>query len=246
VIAVHALHAHALAVHGLAGEPLAWGVLIGALGAVLWHHEHHWQRFTAWCFAIAAGCVTVAIPPLFDALAALTTTGAGLTALAVVGGIAGVAFWLQAIRTHKRSRLGRLFGLGGKGKGGDTGKALALLGPNSRPNRHRRIGTPVVSMITGALFVIVVGGWRLLLKNAGTSAAGTLKTLATSSRRVNNGSAAAAIPPSHRPEVYIAAGAVLLLIVLIMRAHDKRKRGGRGGQPQPSRRPPLPLPGGNS
>jgi hypothetical protein len=246
--ALHAPAAHTLAVHGLAGEPLAWGAIVGALGVVLWHHEHHWQRFTAWCFAVAAGCFTVAIPPLFGALAALTTTGTGLTVLAVVGGITFVTFYLHAIRSGKRSRFSGL--LRRKG-GGEVSKALT---PVSRPNRYRRIGTPIVSIVAGALFVVVVGGWRLLAKNAGTSAAATLKTLATSSAKVNNGSAAASVPPSHRPEVYFAAVVVLLAIAFIMRLVDKRRHGGGKGSPQAQRgkgtavpqRGAIPLPGGNS
>ena len=244
--ALHAPAVHALAVHGLAGEPLAWGAMIGALGVVLWHHEHHWQRFTAWCFAVAAGCFTVAIPPLFGALAALTTTGTGLTVLAVVGGITFVTFYLHAIRSGKKNRFSGLFRRKG---GGEVSKALT---PVSRPNRYRRIGTPIVSIIAGALFVVVVGGWRLLARNAGTSAAATLKTLATSSAKVNNGSAAASVPPSHRPEVYVVAVVVLLAIALVMRSVDKRRHG--KGSPQAQRgkgaalpqRGGIPLPGGNS
>lgn len=250
LIALHAPHVHAVAVHGLSGEPLAWGFIIGAVGVALWVHEHHWQRFTAWCFAISAGCFTVAIPPLFDALAALTTTGSGLTALAIIGGLAGVAFYLQAIRTHKKSRAGKIFGLGKKkaaAEGGSVGKALAVLGEAPpRPNRHRRIGTPLVSIITGALFAVVVGGWRLLLKNAGTSAAMTLKSIAQSSRKVNNGSAAAAMPASHRPTVYVAAVAVLLVIAFLMHTFEKRRkqqRGGGKGQPQRGGAPSIPARG---
>jgi hypothetical protein len=216
-------------------------------------HEHHWQRFTAWCFAISAGCFTVAIPPLFDALAALTTTGTGLTWLAIIGGLSGVAFYLQAIRSHKPSRVGKLFGFARKkvasaGPGGNgPGAALAVLSATEkRPNRHRRIGTPLVSIITGALFAVVVGGWRLLLKNAGTSAAATLQSIAASSRKVNNGSAAAAMPASHRPTVYIAAVAVLLVIALAMRTFERRRhqqRGGGKGQPQRGGAPSIPARG---
>lgn len=243
MIALHAPAAHALAVHGLTGQPLAWGFIVGAVGVALWHHEHHWQRVTAWCFAVAAGCFTVAIPPLFDALAALTTTGTGLTVLAVLGGITFVTFYLHAVRSHKKSRFSGLLRRkpAGGGSGGEVSKALA---PVSRPNRYRRVGTPIVSIIAGALFVIVVGGWRLLAKNAGTSAAATLKTLATSSAKVNNGSAAKAVPPSHRPDVYIAAVVVLIVITLILRSVEKRRHGGGGTQPRRGgQRPPLPIGG---
>ena len=210
-------------------------------------HEHHWTRFTAWCFAISAGCFTVAIPPLFDALAALTTTGSGLTWLAIVGGLAFVAFYLQAIRSHKPSRVRKLLGGRKKGASGGPGAALAVLGATEkRPNRHRRIGTPLVSIITGALFAVVVGGWRLLLKNAGTSAAATIQSIAESSRKVNNGSAAKAMPPADRPEVYIAAVAVLLVIALAMRTFERRRRqqrGGGKGQPQRGGFPSIPARG---
>jgi hypothetical protein len=235
--------------HGLIGNPAAWGALTGGLGAFLWWHEHHWQRFTAWLFAIAAACWTVAIPPLFDALAALTASGSGRTILGLLILFAGVTFWLQAVRTHKPSRLARL--LKGKpkpSKGGSPGGVVAVLGDAPRrPNRHRRIGTPVISIITGALFVIVVGGWRILLKNAGTSAAGALASLAQSSKRVNNGTAAAAVPQSHRPEIYITAVIVLLVIILVMRSIEKRRRGGKaGGNTQQRGGGPRPIPmGGN-
>jgi hypothetical protein len=241
--ALHAPHIHAVAVHGLSGEPLAWGFIVGALGVALWMHEHHWQRFTAWCFAISAGCFTVAIPPLFDALAALTTTGAGLTWLAIIGGLAFTAFYLQAVRTHKPSRLRKLFGGRKKGTPSGPGAALAVLtSAEKRPNRHRRIGTPLVSIITGALFAVVVGGWRLLLKNAGTSAAATLKSIAQSSRTVNSGSAAKAIPPGHRPEVYMIAAGAVLLIAFLMRTWEKRRQQqGRGGKGQPQRGGGFPV-----
>jgi hypothetical protein len=224
--------------HGLIGDPVAWGALTGGLGVFLWWHEHHWQRFTAWCFAVAAACFTTGIPPLFDALAALTVPGAGQAVLGLLILFAGVTFYLQAVRTHKQSRLAKL--LKGKPKqpgqgGGKEGGVVAILGSApSRPNRHRRIGTPVVSIITGALFVIVVGGWRLLLKGAGTSAAGALASLAEQSKRVNNGTAAAAVPPGHRPEIYIVAAVGLLVLALVARAIEKRRHGGskKGGGPQ--------------
>jgi hypothetical protein len=230
-------------IKGLIGNPAAWGAIIGGLGAFLWWHEHHWQRFTAWCFAVAAACWTVAIPPLFDALAALTASGSGRTVLGLLILFAGVTFYLQAIRTHKQSRFMRL--LKGKPKPGQGGgKELALLaGGPPRKNRHRRIGTPVVSIITGALFVIVVGGWRLLLENAGTSAKGALAALAEQSKRVNNGKAAAAIPQSHRPEVYLVAGVAILVMILVMRSIEKRRHGG-GKKPQQQRGGPQSLPAG--
>jgi hypothetical protein len=239
MLALATPHVHSLAVHGLVGRPLAWGCIFAAVAVVLWHHEHHWQRFTAWCFAVAAGCFTVAIPPLFGALAALTTTGTGLTVLAVVGGITFVTFYLHAVRTGRKNRFAGL--LRRKGSGGEVSRALA---PVNRPNRYRRVGTPVVSIVAGALFAVVVGAWRLLLKNAGASAAATLKTLATSSAKVNNGSAAAAVPPAHRPEVYIAAIAVLAFIALVLRTLDRRRRGGGKMVQQPQRRG-FALPGGS-
>jgi hypothetical protein len=221
--------------HGLIGAPAAWGALSGGLGAFLWWHEHHWQRFTAWLFAISAACWTVAIPALFGALAALTTTGSGLTILGLLGLFAFVTFYLQAIRTHKQNRFARL--LKGKPKAG--GKEMAILGAGPpRKNRHRRIGTPIVSIITGALFVIVVGGWRLMLKGAGKSAAGALASLAEQSKRVNNGRAAAAVPQSHRPEIYIVAVIALLVILFVMRSVEKARHGGKKGGGAPG------LPGG--
>jgi hypothetical protein len=223
-------------IHGLIGAPLAFGFIFAAAAFGLWHHEHHWQRFTAWLFAISAACFTAAIPPLFDALAALTASGAGLTVLGVLGGFTFLTFYLQAVRTHKKNRFARL--LKGKSTGG-PGKDVALLGSApARPNRHRRIGTPIVSIIAGSLFMLVIGGWRLLLKNAGTNAAKALRDIAANSKRVNNGKAAAAIPPSHRPEVYIAAVIILVVIILVMRSIDKAKNkpknkgGSRGGVPQ--------------
>ena len=217
--------------HGLIGNPAAWGAMSLGLGAFLWWHEHHWTRFIAWCFALAGACWTVAIPPLFDALAALTTSGAGLTVLGLLSLFVGVSFYLQAVRTHKPNRFARL--LKGKPKGGKPGAEVAVFsGGPPRKNRYRRIATPVISVMTGALAVIVVGGWRLLLKHAGTSAAGAVAALAEQSRRVNNGKAAAAIPQSHRPEVYMAAVAALVVIILVMRSIEKRRHGGgkqRGG-----------------
>lgn len=225
--------------HGLIGAPLFWGFAFAAIAIGLWIHEHHWQRFTCWCFAVSAACFTVAVPPLFGALAGLTASGPGLGVLAIVAGFSFLLFYLQAVRTHKKNRFfaGRAKG---KAAGGGPAGVLALAGPApSRPNRHRRIGTPVVSIITGALFVVVVGAWRLLAKNAGISAAAALHQLAASSRQVNSGQAAQAVPPSHRTGVYVTAVAVLLVIAFAMRAWDKRKKGGgkgRGG--------PAALPGG--
>jgi hypothetical protein len=234
---------HSVAVHGLIGAPLAVGIVVGALGAGLWIHEHHWQRFTCWCFAVSAACFTVAIPPLFGALAGLTTTGTGLAVLAVLAGFCGLAFYLQAVRSHRSTRFGSLF----KGKS-KPGSAVALVNPVNRPNRHRRVGTPMVSIITGALFVVVVGAWRLLLKNASTSVGATLHQLATSSAKVNNGQAAAAVPASHRPEVYIFAGIALLVIFLLMRRFENRKKrgpGGKGSQGAPRGTGGIPLMGGS-
>jgi hypothetical protein len=234
-------------IKGLVGDPAAWGLISLGLGGFLWWHEHHWTRFIAWCFAIAGACWTVAIPQLFDALAALTTSGAGLTVLGLLSLFTGVTFYLQAIRTHKTSRFMRL--LKGKPKPGQGGggKELALLaGGPPRKNRYRRIGTPIVALMTGALAVIVVGGWRLLVKHASTSAAGAVAALAEQSKRVNNGKAAAAIPQSHRPEVYVVAGIALLVIILVMRSVEKRRHGGgKKAQQQRGGAPSLPAGRGN-
>ena len=245
---------HSVAVHGLIGAPLAVGFVVGVIGAALWVHEHHWQRFTCWCFAVSAACFTVAIPPLFGALAGLTTTPDGLAVLASLTGITGLAFYLQAIRSHQSTKVGKLLRRGGgSGNGSGSGRggastAVALVNPVRRPNRHRRVGTPMVSIVTGMLFVVVLGAWRLLLKNASTSVGATLHQLATSSARVNNGQAAAAVPASHRPEVYIFAVIALLVIFLLMRRFENRKKrgpGGKGSQGAPRGTGRIPLMGGS-
>jgi hypothetical protein len=225
--------------HGLIGDAVAWGALTGALGALLWIHEHHFQRFTAWLFAASAGFFAIGIPPWHAALAGLTTTGAGLTALGVLGLLIFPTFHLEAIRTHKRSRFtGLLGGKKAKGSGGPGGQ-VAILGSSApRKNRHHRIRTPVVAMIAGTLAVVVIGGWRLLAKAAGRSAAGAGHALIQSSQQINSGKAAAAVPASHRPGIYVIAAIVLLVIIAVMRSVEKRKKGGgrRGG--------PQALPGG--
>jgi hypothetical protein len=217
--------------HGLIGNAVAWGILTGAAGALLWAHEHHFQRFTAWLFAASAGFLTVGVPPWRDALAGLTTTGAGLTVLGLLALVIFPTFHLEAIRTHRRSRFAGL--LGGKSKNGGGGR-LAILGSTApRKNRHHRIRTPVVAMIAGVLAVVVIGGWRLMVAAAGKSAAGAGQALVQSSRQISNGQAAAGVPASHRPGIYVAGIVVLLVIVAVMRSADRRRHGGgrgRGGQ----------------
>ena len=216
---------HSVAVHGLIGAPLAVGFVVGVIGAALWVHEHHWQRFTCWCFAVSAACFTVAIPPLFGALAGLTTTPDGLAVLASLFGVALLAFYLQGIRSHKSIRIG-----GWLKRKVIPSSAVALVNPVNRPNRFRRVGTPMVSIITGALFVVVVGAWKLLVRNASASVGATLHQLATSSAKVNNGQAAATVPASHRPEVFAVCVVILLVIFLVMRSFEKRRKGGPGGR----------------
>lgn len=221
------LPAIAHGVHGLIGAPLGTGLVLAALAVALWHHEHHWQRFTAWLFAASAACLTVAIPPLFDSLASLTATQSGMAAFLIVAGFTGTGFYLQAVRTHRRSRL---FGLLKGRSRGQPGSAVATLSPVSRPNRHRRIGTPLTSVIAGSVLVVILGAWRLILASAGTAAASTFHALAAHARQVNSGQAAKSVPAGHVPGILIAAVAVLVLAGLLMRAHDRRGKP-RGGRP---------------
>jgi hypothetical protein len=221
--------------HGLIGYPLASGVVLLAFGAMLWYYEHHFQRVTLWLFTAAAACLTIAIPPLEGALAALTTTGPGLTGLLIAVVVFGITWWLVAVRSHRKSRLASL--LQGKVPGG---KALAVLGTTSpRPNRYRRVASPAVALVSGVIFVLVYGSWRLLLKSAAQGAAGAARALLQSSQKISSGQAAASVPPSHRPGIYIVAGAILLAIIMVMRSVEKRKRGGKKGGGKPA------LPGGN-
>lgn len=246
VIAAHLPAVHSVAVHGLNGKPLAVGVVLAVVAAAMWHHRHHWERFMSWLFAVAAGCITVAIPPFFDAIAALPTFGAGMVAFLIVAAFSIIGFWLQAVRTHKKNRLAKL--LGGK-KAREPGKGLAVLGAAPRPNRHKRIGTPVTSMVAGVVFVVTIGAWRLILKSASIAVAGTLQQLATSSKQVNNGHAAAASAPSDRVGIYIVAVIVVLVVIpLVMRHHDKPKnKGSKGsGQGTPRGAGGIPLMGGGS
>lgn len=223
-------------IHGLVGAPLGTGIVLAALAAVLWHHEHHWQRATAWLFAAAAACFTVAIPPLFDSLASLTATQSGMAALLVIAVFTLTGFYLQAVRTHKKSRVGGLF----KGKSkGQPGSAVATLTPLNRPNRHKRIGTPVTSMIAGSVLVVILGAWRLIFKNAGVAAASTFHALTTHAAQVNSGQAARSVPAGHVPGILIGFAAVIVVIGLIMRAHDRRRKGG-GSSGRPA------IPGGVS
>jgi hypothetical protein len=231
-----AIHPHLPAVihgvHGLVGAPLGTGVVLAALAAAMWHHKHHWQRVTAWLFAAAAACFTVAIPPLFDALASLTATQSGMAGFLVVAAFVLIGFYLQAVRSHSQSRIGGLLKGRGKGAPGKPGSAVDVFSPVSRPNRHRRIGTPVTAIGAGAIVVVILGAWRLILKNAGTAVVTTLHDLTTHARQVNSGQAARAVPPGHVPGILIGAVIVVAVIALIMRAHDRRgKKGSGGGRP---------------
>jgi hypothetical protein len=218
---------------GFAADPLFWGCVLG-IGAVLfWWHEHHWQRFTAWLFGASAACFTIAIPTVFDALAALTATPTGLTVLAVTDVAVGVAFYLQAVRTHKRSRGGKLFGKFRKSLPGED-----ALTPVSRPNRYKAVLTPLVSVLAGAFGVVTFGAWRILTEHASATAAGTFAALGHSVASVNDGTAARAIPHAALQGTYLRLAGAFAVLALVMHFVSKRKRkggkgasGGRGGMP---------------
>jgi hypothetical protein len=207
--------------NALATDPGFWALILGAGAILLWWHDHHWTRFTAWLFAGSAACFAIAIPQVFDALAALTATPGRLAVLALLDVAVGFAFYLQAVRTHSPSRFGRLF----KGRGG---QAAQVVSPVSRPNRHKPVLTNVVAILFGPLLVITIGSYRILSERVSTSAAGTLKALAESAARVNDGSAAHAIPAAHLHGTYITLIGVVLGIGLLMRIAHKRKGGKRG------------------
>lgn len=238
MIALHAPDVHAVSVHGLAGQPLAVGVVLLVSGAWLWHHEHHFQRFTLWLFTAGAACLTVAVPGFLGALAGEVTTGPGMTALFVSAVVIGITWYLVAVRSVKKSRLaGMLQHIPG------AGKALAITGGAApRRNRYRRIGSVMVALSAGVLFVLVYGSWRLMLRSASVSAGGAAKALLESSHRVSTGQAAAAVPPGHRAGYLIAFAVILAVAGLVMRSHERRKHGGgdRGRQQQ---RPGTPIPG---
>jgi hypothetical protein len=219
-------------INGWAADPLFWGGILAALGLLMWWHDHHMQRLTAWFFAGASACFTIAIPAVLDALAALTATPARLMVLAVADVVVFLAFYLQAIRTHKRSRFGGLF----RRKAGAGQQALS---PVSRPNRHKPVLTPLVSILAGALGVITFGAWRILTEHASATAAGTMQALAQSVTKVNDGSAAKAIPHAHLQGTYIALiGGFLVLALIMSRVHKRRNGGkgaGRGGTGLPGR-----------
>lgn len=228
--------------HGLAGAPLACALVLGALGGILWVYEHHFQRFTLWLLAASSACLVAGIPAWRDALAGLTTTGGGLTALGVLVILIGPAFHFSAVRTGKPSRAGNLLARSRRKKAAAKGGILALPGGAPKRNRYHRTLSPVVAIVAGTLFVVVLGAWRILAKNAGKSAAGTFHALVQSGAKINDGSAAAGVPASHRPGVIIAGVVILLLIIAAMRAHEKHKRGGRkGGTPARGGLPGLPA-----
>lgn len=226
----------------LVGAPLALAVICLTVGALLWHHEHHFQRFTAWMFALAAAFGTIAFPQWDGALAGLLQTGSGQVALLILVLVAGVPFYLGAVRTHKPSSLRSLVltrrSRGDKGHGKPAGPGTDLVPYVSgtsprRPNRHQRIGTPVAAMMTGTLSVAVFGGWRILAASAARSVTQTGKDLLNSQSQINSGHAAAAVPQSVRPQLYVFAVIALVVIVVLMRRHDRRKSkraaGSQGG-----------------
>lgn len=243
--AIPAPHVSSLAVHGLAGQPLAVGIVLLVFGAWLWHHEHHFQRFTLWLFTAGAACLTVAVPDFLGALAGEVTTGPGLTALFVAAVVVFTTWYLVAVRSARKSKLGGY--LQGKLAGdGGPGKALALVGSTApRRNRYHRIGSVMVALSAGVLFVLVYGSWRLMLRSASLSAAGAAKALLQSSHRVSTGQAAAAVPAGHRTGYLVAFAVALAVAGLIMRSHEKRKQN-RGGK-QRRGTPPATVPmGGRS
>jgi hypothetical protein len=249
LLALHAPAVHAVAVQGLAGQPLAVGLVLTFFGAWLWHHEHHFQRFTLWLLTAGAACLTVADPDFLGALAGEVSTGPGLTVLFIAIFTIGVTWYLVAFRSVKKSRLAKF--LQDKAPEG-TGKALALVSGSGAPrrNRYKRIGSVLVALSAGVLFVLVYGMWRQLLKQAGSSAAGAAAALLQSSHRVSSGQAAASVPASHRPEILFVAAALLVVAGLVMRSHEKRKHqrqgpGGKGRQPQRGGAPAIPAGGNN-
>jgi hypothetical protein len=221
-------------IHGLTADPLFWACILGMAGATFWLLDHHWQRFTAWLFAASAACFTISIPQVFDALAALTVSATGLIVLTVLDVAVGAAFYLQAIRTHRKSRFGGLLR-----KKGAQGAAAAVT-PVSRPNRYKPVLTPLVSILAGALGVITFGAWRILSEHASSSAAGTIAAIADGAKRVNDGTAAQAIPHSHLQGTWITLVVVFAVIALLMRTVHRRRHG-RGGHGGPSGRGGVPV-----
>lgn len=248
-LALHAPAIHAVAVHGLAGQPLAVGLVLVTAGAWLWHHEHHFQRFTLWLFTAGTASLTVADPAFLGALAGEVGTGPGLTGLFIAIFTVGITWYLVAVRSHKKSRLAKML-QGRTSEGGAKALALVSGGGAPRANRYKRIGSVLVAISAGPLFVLVYGMWQHLLKQAGASAAGAAAALLKSSHRVSDGQAAASVPTSSRPEILLIAVALFVIAGLALRHHEKRKnrqpgRGGKGRQPQRGGFPGLPA-GGSS
>lgn len=82
------------------GYPIAAGAILGIIAMRLWHY-HKLPRFQAFLFTAAAFLLTVGVTVWLDALAGLTATGTGLTVLAVVLLLGGLAFWFEVIKKHK-------------------------------------------------------------------------------------------------------------------------------------------------
>ena len=82
------------------GYPIAAGVVLGIIAMRLWHY-HKLPRFQAFLFTASAFLLTVGVTVWLDALAGLTATGTGLTVLAVVLLLGGLAFWFEVIKKHK-------------------------------------------------------------------------------------------------------------------------------------------------
>lgn len=254
-VALSTPHVHAVAVHGLIGQPLAVGIVLVAFGAWLWHHEHRFQRFTLWLFTAGVASLTVATPMFLGALVGEVWAGPGLTVLFVAIAGIGTTWWLVAVRTPNGSRMGKFVR---RKAPASVGKGLAVFGGPAgghsapRRDRYRRIASVLVALSAGPLFVVVYGMWKHLLAQAATSARGAASALLQSSHQVSSGQAAKSVPQSSRPEILIIAAVLFVVAGLALRHHEKRKHrqqgGGRGGGGnQPPRRgsgvPGLPVGG---
>lgn len=227
-------------IKGLNGDALAVAAAAATLGLLLWYHEHHFQRLTAWLLAVAAGFLVVAIPVWEGALGSLLLTGGGITVLVVLCMIVFPTFHMAAIRSGKPGRFAGL--LGGRKKGaGPQGSGPGVLAQRApKRNRYHRIGTPVTSILAGTLIVVVFGGWRLITAAAGKAGTGAVQALMHSPSQIASGHATAAVAASHRTSILIAGVFGLILLIAVMRGVDgKRKKGSgntrRSGSPVPRR-----------
>lgn len=218
---------------GLVGDPFVWVIITGTLGAVLWYHEHHWQRFTAWLFALTAGFLVVAVPALEDSLGTLLATGSGIVALLVLLMLFGISFYLGGVRSHRPSWLRKKLLTRTEQDpvtGRKTTKDLVPLVPSSSPRRapkHHRVWTPVSGAITGGLFVVVIAGWRLVASAGARSLQGTGQAFRQAGQQINSGQAAHAVSASQaKTTLAIAIGALVLFALVLRRIEHKRGGGG--------------------